>query len=207
MTTIGSIFDKLVQGQTLSPAERTELVVWGNNAQNVVSVVQGWLRGGGLEVPRIEAVSTRFSFNPNEPIWLTKPAGSQTLTSGVQEAVEFTDLQLNHGNYSWSDAEPIKIYVEAEPGETVFLVGGYMHFASNSTGYRTGVLNFWDEDDTLIGGSTLFQIGAIGTVLAAPFCEMRLFRPGTRYITLEALQNSGSNLNLDFVSLGICRLY
>ncbi|WP_239404634.1 hypothetical protein [Frankia sp. Cj3] len=157
-----------------------------------IPTVRTWGVSELLTSPKMNEISTALNFMlrvtaGNWPAWLVTASGTQSIPNATATALTF-DLESVDNRNGHSTSSNTSRYTFQETG--LYLLGGMVSFAGNTTGERAIALRYNNTLD--IGGSSASSVGATDQGLS-----VLTVNPGTAgdYIELRAYQGSGGSLN------------
>ena len=138
---------------------------------NVNSVVEKWMKTGA-NYPSFDFFETKtanFKFMPLQAARFRRTS-AQTLSNGVQTAIQWSDAFLRDSTILWDSSDPTKIQFKGRQTGLVYVTLGGIVFAQSGTGHRTIVVAEYDRDDNLLSGGTVAQVG--GTIHDCDCCHL-----------------------------------
>lgn len=204
---LGDLLQRLALGETLSPGEANELRLEFNNLQTRSSQLAALLTNTGALDPNIFLRSGQFSVLPHEAIYLEKGASTQTLTTGTIATLTSWALTGSNG-LKWDSANS-RVLLSGVSKESYYAIGLQASFEANATGFRQLLLLTRDASAGAIAQYNLGKIPAVATG-----GETTVVNGSTVYamfsdeasLEIQALQNSGGDLDITNVNLWVVRI-
>ena len=193
---IGDLVRKL--SGTLTPTELDALARRLDDIDSRMGILQNWIQPGGI-LPRFSYMYSElaeFHYGPPLTAYVTRTS-SQSINDNTSTPIEWASKSGDWANLlSWSSGVPSELGINSRFVNQGFLVGGYVNFAANATGFRAV-----DIDQFYNGGwvaATLAQLPATATqsCVVPFFTLLRVIDPTTKF-RLNVRQISGGALNVD----------
>jgi hypothetical protein len=208
MPKTGDLLAKLALGRQLSRSEIEELRLQMNQAQSLTSQLASLLTPSGDLDPNIFSHhSGVFSILPHEAIYLAKGDSTQTLTTGVITTLNNWNVMAENG-LSW-DASNYRVLLKGISKESYYAIGCQVSFEAHATGFRQVLLTSRDAAGDVVAPYNVSKVSAVATA-----GETTNVNASTVYamfadeasIEIQALQNSGGDLDVTNVNLWVTRL-
>lgn len=207
MAYANQIAAKLARGEALTRVQREDLA----DFLGVSETVLGWVKTGASypSFSFFEAERADFSFMPNKGARFRR-AGSQSIPhdSGTNILFEEAQSAMLESDLSLDEDNNDRILIAGGDPDRLYIYGGIIDFDLNVSGWRGAFAVQRDKDGNNIGGATLGQVDApVNVALTLSFMRPHKIAEDTAYITFHVHQTSGAALNINFVSIGIFRVY
>lgn len=199
-----SIFEKLSKNETLTDLERSEYLSFMKRLQTTVITTEKQTQQGGAAELAFPVI--------NSPIWGSPPlhplvASMQTdmtVTSGAADEYITFDEFFDRSSVFSIDSTNQKILISSL--NTFLAFGGVVQWEGNATGFRALYVEGFTSTDVSLGQGIMHSFqGFAGVENWMPFYF--LFDPlnfaTLSYFKVRAYQNSGGDLLLKSVNLGI----
>jgi hypothetical protein len=206
MATARSIAKMLARGDGLSSQEQQQLFDY----LAINETVRAWVEVGA-SYPKFnyfEADSGCFDFIPLEMAYF-QMGGTQTIPNAAETSVQFNSASLYDSRFTWdSSANPERISVIGNLPGRVMVVCGTAQFDPNNSGYRGIYFRAFDSDDVQLSGATLIQLPPpSGVNPGLTFAYPYVYSSNAAYFDCTVRQTSGGNLDLNYLNVGLFRVF
>lgn len=206
IATAGSIAKMLARGDGLSSQEQGQLLDY----LAINETVRAWVEVGASypNFDYFEAASAYFDFIPLEAAHF-QMGGTQTIPNATETSVQFDGASLYDSRFTWeSGVNPERISVTGNLPGRVMVVCGTAQFDPNSSGYRGIYFRAFDSDDVQLSGATINQIQPpSSTNPGLTFAYPYVYSSDAAYFDCTVRQTSGGNLDLNYLNVGLFRVF